>query len=247
MARDNGGKKARESVFYNAQHGPLPALFLSLTFITGVVDAVSILSLGRVFVANMTGNVVFVGLAAAGAQGFALGPSLVALAGFLLGAALGGWFSNRISDRGHLFRMACTSELLLIIVSLVIGLVMNHPTLGSGRYALSALLAIMMGIQNAVVRHLAVPDLTTTVLTMTLTGIAADIRRGKWWRAVQLRRRVLAVAAMLVGALVGGVLVIQRDATSAIALASFIMLLVTVGSIVASRKPADWRNYSLTK
>jgi uncharacterized protein DUF1275 len=42
-------------------HGPLPALMLVLTVVTGVVDAVSILSLGRVFVANMTGNVVFVG------------------------------------------------------------------------------------------------------------------------------------------------------------------------------------------
>jgi hypothetical protein len=36
-------------------------LLLTLTVVTGTVDAVSILSLGRVFVANMTGNVVFVG------------------------------------------------------------------------------------------------------------------------------------------------------------------------------------------
>src|SRR3954466_13265574 len=70
-------------------HGPLPALMLVLTALTGVVDAVSILSLGRVFVANMTGNVVFVGFALAGASGFSLSASLSALAGFLLGAAAG--------------------------------------------------------------------------------------------------------------------------------------------------------------
>jgi uncharacterized membrane protein YoaK (UPF0700 family) len=57
---------------------------LMLTVLTGVVDAVSILSLGRVFVANMTGNVVFVGFALAGASGFSLSASLSALAGFLL-------------------------------------------------------------------------------------------------------------------------------------------------------------------
>jgi hypothetical protein len=62
-------------------HGPLPALMLVL------VDAVSILSLGRVFVANMTGNVVFIGFALAGASGFSLVASVSALGGFLIGAA----------------------------------------------------------------------------------------------------------------------------------------------------------------
>src|ERR1700754_1222443 len=78
----------------DAEHGPLPALMLVLTVLTGVVDAVSILDLGRVFVANMTGNVVFVGFALAGASGFSLAASLSALAGFLVGAAGGG----RIAD-----------------------------------------------------------------------------------------------------------------------------------------------------
>jgi hypothetical protein len=48
-------------------HGPLPLLLLALTVVTGLVDAVSILRLGRVFVANMTGNVVFTGFAVTGA------------------------------------------------------------------------------------------------------------------------------------------------------------------------------------
>jgi hypothetical protein len=41
------------------QHGPLPLLLIALTFVTGLVDAFSYLVLGHVFVANMTGNVVF--------------------------------------------------------------------------------------------------------------------------------------------------------------------------------------------
>lgn len=54
------------------KHGPLPALLLMLTFVVGVVDALSILALGRVFVANMTGNVVFTGFAIVDVPGFSL-------------------------------------------------------------------------------------------------------------------------------------------------------------------------------
>jgi len=78
-----------------ARHGPLPPLLLALTVVTGVVDAVSILRLGRVFVANMTGNVVFTGFALVGAPGFSLSASLAALAGFLVGALGGGSLTKR--------------------------------------------------------------------------------------------------------------------------------------------------------
>ena len=94
-----------------------------------------------------------------------------------------------------------------------------------------------MGIQNAVVRHLKVPDLTTTVLTMTLTGIAADIRTQGTAVAV---RRVLAVAAMLGGAALGAVLVIH--AQPAVALA------VAVGLVAATSRPVldrGWRSTSV--
>jgi uncharacterized membrane protein YoaK (UPF0700 family) len=62
---------------------------LILTVVTGLVDAVSYLQLGRVFVANMTGNVVFLGFAVAGAQDFSIAASLTAVAAFLVGAAIG--------------------------------------------------------------------------------------------------------------------------------------------------------------
>ena len=68
------------SLLADPRFGPLPALLLVMTAVTGVVDAVSILALGRVFVANMTGNVVFAGFAMVGAPGFSLSASLFALA-----------------------------------------------------------------------------------------------------------------------------------------------------------------------
>jgi hypothetical protein len=63
------------------------------------------------------------------------------------------------------------------------------------RLTLIGSLAVAMGGQNAVVRRLAVPDLTTTVLTLTVTGLVADTTpqsvRG---------RRLISVLAMLASA-----------------------------------------------
>ena len=50
----------------------LPAVLFTLTMVTGIVDAASFLGLGHIFTANMTGNVVFLGFAAAGAPGLSV-------------------------------------------------------------------------------------------------------------------------------------------------------------------------------
>jgi len=100
--------------------GPLPALLLVLTFTTGVVDAVSYLGLGHVFVANMTGNVVFLGFAAAGAHEFSLPALLAALIGFLCGALAGGRLGAKAgAHRGRLLALALLLEFLLVGAALV--------------------------------------------------------------------------------------------------------------------------------
>src|SRR5579872_4217469 len=98
------------------KHGILPLLLLVMTATTGVVDAVSILSLGRVFVANMTGNVVFVGFALAGAKGFSLAASLFALGGFLFGALGGGRLMRGGSNRALLLRNAVETEFIVLAI-----------------------------------------------------------------------------------------------------------------------------------
>ena len=105
-------------------HGPLPLLLLGLTVLTGVVDAVSIIALGRVFVANMTGNVVFVGFAIAGVAGFSLAASLLGLVGFLVGAGVGGRLIGWLgSDRARLLAVATSAELALFgVATVVVGL-----------------------------------------------------------------------------------------------------------------------------
>jgi uncharacterized membrane protein YoaK (UPF0700 family) len=201
-------------------HGPLPALMLVLTVLTGVVDAVSILSLGRVFVANMTGNVVFVGFALAGAPGFSLAASLSAVAGFLVGAALGGAAVDRLgADRSALLASVAAGELALVVIALLAGVGdVSHVVI-------AAVIALAMGAQNATVRHLKVFDLTTTVLTMTLTGIAADIRERDRFA---ITRRLLAVAAMLLGALAGALLVLHVGDAAALGLGAALLALVVV-------------------
>ena len=215
-------------------HGPLPAALLALTIVTGLVDAVSILSLGRVFVANMTGNVVFVGFALAGAPGFSLAASLSALAGFLVGASVGGNLVGRLgSRRATLIRAGLEIELALVTAALIVSAIEGHDLGNLARDSVAAVLAISMGIQNAVVRHLKVPDLTTTVLTMTLTGIVADLRTQG---AAVAMRRLLAVLAMLGGAALGAVLVLHTEPAAALAVAAG-LIAATLVFLLAWRRP----------
>jgi uncharacterized membrane protein YoaK (UPF0700 family) len=205
-----------------------------LTVLTGVVDAVSILSLGRVFVANMTGNVVFIGFALAGANGFSLSASLSALAGFLIGAALAGLLVERLgSHRGRVMIATAGGELVLIIVAVVAVAVGGADLSTRVKVAVAALLALAMGAQNAAVRQLKVFDLTTTVLTMTLTGLASDLHQGDRFVVV---RRLSAVVAMLAGAW----LVLEVSDVAALGLAAALLALVLVAAVAGSRSPAPW-------
>src|SRR3954463_7425824 len=77
-------------------------VLLTLLFVvTGLVDATSILGLGRVFTANMTGNVVFLGFAIAGASGFHWVPYIAALLSFAFGVVMGGRLGRRYAPRGR--------------------------------------------------------------------------------------------------------------------------------------------------
>ena len=123
----------------------------------------------------MTGNVVFLGFGIAGAGGISIWASLAALGSFLVGSVGGGRIGTRwSSDRGRHLTATTATELLLVACALVVAAFSTHHIGTGSRYAVIVLLAVAMGVQNAAARKLAVPDLTTTVLTMTLTGVAAD-------------------------------------------------------------------------
>jgi len=79
----------------------LPYALLGMTAVTGLVDAVSYLSVGHVFTANMTGNIVLLAFAIAHVSGLSISRSLTALLAFLIGAILGGRVMARASADSH--------------------------------------------------------------------------------------------------------------------------------------------------
>jgi len=208
--------------------------------VTGLVDATSYLKLGHVFVANMTGNVVFLGFGIAGAGGISVWASLTALGSFLIGGVVGGRIGARWpGDRGRHLTATTSTELLLVTGALTVAAFSTHHLGTESRYFVIVLLAIAMGVQNAAARKLAVPDLTTTVLTMTLTGVAADAALAGG-HGSKIGRRALSIAAMLLGALIGGLLVLKVDNPAPLALATGLLAVVSFVTYRASRARPEW-------
>ncbi|HEV3033238.1 MAG TPA: YoaK family protein [Solirubrobacteraceae bacterium] len=225
------------------RHGPLVPMMLALTFLTGVVDAASYLRFGHVFVANMTGNLVFLGFALAGAAGLSAIASLVALGSFLVGAFLGGYLGSRNAEhRGHLLRAASVAQLSLIVIAVIVALAVGEPLSSGTRYALLVPMALAMGVQNATAQRLAVPDLTTTVLTRTFTGLASEagVLGGP---GSKFGRRSISIAAMLLGAVAGALLVLKVSIAAALGVAGAIVLVVGLAVQMASRAPGAWTRW----
>src|SRR5438477_9005798 len=218
----------------------LPQLLLALTVVTGLVDAFSYLVLGHVFVANMTGNVVFLAFALAGASGFSILASLVALCSFVLGSLGGGLLGSRLGQhRGHLLSVAAALQTLLLSAAVVLAALSGNAVSTGVSYGLIIVLGIAMGLQNATARKLAVPDLTTTVLTLTIVGISADshLVGGSGSRA---GRRLIAVAAMLVGALLGSLLIFHLSIVSPLVIALIVTASIAGTTQVLSRTDPAW-------
>jgi uncharacterized membrane protein YoaK (UPF0700 family) len=184
----------------------LPAVLLALTMVTGIVDAVSFLGLGHIFTANMTGNVVFLGFAAAGAAGLSVARSAAALAAFGIGAVLAGRMEAkmRAGPRQRWVGGAFAIEAALLFASAAIaaGSGADLTSRGTVLYAVIVFTGLAMGIRNGTVRKLGVADLTTTVLTLGIAGLAADSSlaggANPGWS-----RRTASVATMFAGAALG--------------------------------------------
>lgn len=217
---------------------PLPGLLLLLSITTGLVDAVSVLGLGKVFTANMTGNIVFLGFALAQTPGFHIAPCLVALGAFVVGALVAGRTGTALSQRPlrHWLTRAALIEggLLGLAAIAALGYDMAAQQPGPVMLAIIALTALAMGFRNATIRQLKVPDLTTTVLTLTITGIAADSHLAGGANP-NLVRRLAAIGAILVGAALGAAMVLHAGLVLPLVIAA---VLVLGGTLACLRHPA---------
>jgi uncharacterized membrane protein YoaK (UPF0700 family) len=209
-----------------------------LSVATGMVDAISVLGLGKVFTANMTGNVVFLGFAAAGTPGFRVAPYLVAIAAFSVGALVAGRTGRLHADRPlrRWLTVSAVIETGLLWIAAVVAIGFDVAAQAPENYvfAIIVLTALAMGYRNATIRQLKVPDLTTTVLTLTITGLAADSSLSgganpNW------ERRVGSVFAIFVGAAIGAVLVAHSGLVAPLALAG---ALVLIGTLAYARHPS---------
>jgi uncharacterized membrane protein YoaK (UPF0700 family) len=214
---------------------------LVMTAVTGLVDAVSFLSLGRVFTANMTGNIVLLAFATAHVSGLSIARSLTALLAFLVGAILGGQVMARanLDSQIRFAAQAFLLEVVFLLAASICGIGYRGDLLEDSfrQFALIALTALAMGTRNAAVRKLAIPDLTTTVLTLTITGIAADssIANGNNPR---LARRVASVVAMFLGAALGAV-IIRYSISAALWLGTAISALCSAALFRPLRTPDE--------
>jgi len=178
-----------------------------LTFVTGLVDAGSWIAMGHVFTANMTGNIVFLGFAFGGVSGLSIGRSSTALGFAFAGGFLAGKLDSLLGKRRRNIWLAAAFafETLLLLGAMTVSwyfVSRGGQHISAVLYRIIALAALGMGMRNGTVRRLAVPELTATVLTLTVAALAFDFSLGpgsnpRW------RRRVGSVLMMFSGAFVG--------------------------------------------
>jgi uncharacterized membrane protein YoaK (UPF0700 family) len=188
-----------------SQRLTITALLL-LTFATGLVDSVSVLVLGHVFVANMTGNVIFLGFWLVPHSGVDMIAAVVAFAGFVAGTVLGGRLARHLDAKVRRWLVVALG--LEVVVLLTLSVLAGAGLLrygGSGRLILIVGLAVVFGTQNATARQFGVQELSTTVLTQTIVGIGFDSRlAGGTGHREKLRYGVVLV--MFSGAALGATL-----------------------------------------
>ncbi|TMC03207.1 MAG: DUF1275 domain-containing protein [Chloroflexi bacterium] len=183
-------------------------LLLALTAAAGWIDALSYTALGHVFTANMTGNLVLLGLALGNLQAAGTARSAVALAAFAVGALLG---SALTRDAAGEWPGRVTAALGIEAAALIAFAALWH--VGGGLEVLIALAAAGMGIQSAAVRRLAVAGVTTTFVTGTLTSLMAGLAALRPTGGAALQAAVL--GALLAGATAGAAMSVRAPGAAA--------------------------------
>jgi uncharacterized membrane protein YoaK (UPF0700 family) len=176
---------------------------LLLTFATGLADALSILVLGHVFVANMTGNVIFLGFWLAPRTSIDLTAVVVALPTFVCTTILSGRLRRHLGDRTRRWISTVLAIEIVLLVALTImggtGVLHYHD---NTKLIMIGVLAVTFGLQHSSARQFGIKELSTTVLTSTIVSLGLDshLAGGTGERE---RLRLSVVFTMCAGAFVG--------------------------------------------
>jgi uncharacterized membrane protein YoaK (UPF0700 family) len=176
----------------------------------------------------------------AGARDLSVAASLVALCAFMAGALFAGRVGARFGQhRGRRLARAIAVKLAIAAAATIVAILAGDKLADAARYALIAMLSFAMGTQNATIRKLAVPDLTTNVLTSTVTELAAESRLAGG-NGQGMGRRFVALLAILIGAIAGAALVLDVSIAAALGLATGLLALTGLAAYRVSAVAAPW-------
>ncbi len=224
-------KRASHLAFYTSG-------LLMLTAATGIIDAVSYLALDRVFTGNMTGNLLFIGFALTGTDDIPLLNNVLALTGFMLGAAIGARSLKHL-DMSNFARSSGIVLGLSVVMTVVVSLTWWQASslTTTGQIAITTILATLMGAQVAAVKPIGNSDITTVVVTSTIANLARESRLAGSSQAPHVwRNRVGAILAMAIGATLGSALISLSGGPAALLLAVAVNVCATVALVVGARK-----------
>jgi len=150
-----------------------PGVF-ALTGICGVIDAACFLKLGGVFAEIMTGNLMFAAFSLGeGRLSMDFGQFAVPLVAFTIGALVGGYALR--SDRFRTQRrIGFAWTFTLVVLAAVLAVVWQVEGTSLEARIVVGVLALAMGIQNALVLVHGVPDVATNVMTLTLVRVLSN-------------------------------------------------------------------------
>ncbi|MGW6916702.1 YoaK family protein [Kitasatospora sp. NPDC054939] len=212
---------------------PLTVALVVLTATTGVIEAVSLLALGHVFTAMMTGNLLFLAFGLAGAHELSVAASSVSLGAFAAGVVTGTLLERWVDARQQRWFLAglLTEAVLLTAGGLTATGLGGPGTPLTGRhYAVIAVVALAMGLRSLTTLRAHVTDLPTTLATRTLTALLTGLP------AHHLpARRAAAVLAIFTGGLLGAVALEAGRRPSTLLLLAAALVLATAVAHAAAR------------
>ncbi len=218
---------------------PLRVVLIMLAFASGLIDAASYLGLGHVFTANMTGNILLLGLATAGASGFSTSACLVSVGAFLVGAGVAGWLDRELRASRRRFIAEIGGEGILIAAAATVAFTVVVKPASPGADVTIGLLAFAMGARNDTIGRLSVQtNLTTTTLTAALTGLASDFALGGG-SIVLASRRLTSLFSLLAGALLGATLYLHHSTALPLAVAAAAAAVELISVTVFARTPGS--------
>jgi uncharacterized membrane protein YoaK (UPF0700 family) len=216
-------------------------LLTLVTIEAGILDASVYVSLGRVFVANMTGNIILLGIAIADLEiDVDVLPICVSLAGFFIGGLATGllerWTRQHLIGHSRwFFTLVTLVDCTLNFTSLALvytHVVASQAMTGNLRLIIFTFLALGQGSQLVLTKRAGLPEFSNAVVTNTYLDLSTDetlfhVFLGKGVRS--RNRRIICLISLFIGALMGAEIVKHQGFGIALVISGTIAFITAIG------------------